>query len=136
MRRTDAEKDATLDDHEVRIKRVEGRMQSFADAELAYRQATDTVKQLRAEHADEHRKMLSSAKNILDGAVTKAIEPFKEPLAVVAEIRKGQEARLAVEEHVAEQRIASNKRRNQVIKLAVTFTGLVVALAELVRAFR
>ena len=138
--------EARLDNHEGRLKVLEGRIGSYADAELAYRRAVDDLGKVRASYASDHaralseqqaenRSMLTSAQRILGDAVRKAVEPFEEPLATVKEIRDAQLTRHARELVLAEQRTESNRKRNRWLAVIGAATGVIVAIAELVRAF-
>lgn len=121
--------DDCISDHARRIVLLEGRIGSYADAELAYRQAAKDLKDLRATHVTEHSQMLTSAKNILETAVTRATDRFTEPLAVVAEIRGEQKSR-------ADERKVLTKYYKQAAWVGARAVGLGVIVESLIRIWQ
>ena len=80
----------SLDD---RVILLEGRIGSYADAELAYRSATADIRRVQAEHTSANATMIQAAKAIMENSVAAAVAQFKEPLEEVAQIRHAQRDR-------------------------------------------
>jgi hypothetical protein len=134
--RSDVEQDALLDNHDRRINVLEGRIGSYADAELAYRQAESALKRMHDEHVNANQLMLSAAKGILDRSVSAAVQQFKEPLGVVDDIRKAQLERHAREQVIAEQG-AENDRAWLRFKIrAGVVTASILVAVQLYRMWR
>lgn len=148
MSRTDKERDDALDSHAERLERLEGRMASYADAELAYRQACRTIDEQRSLHESDHARqreelrqqnsaMLNQARAILEPATRLAVEratmQFAAPLAVVDSISRRQEEELR--DKAAARRIYTRAARLAGVAASVA-GGVEVVVRILVEVLR
>lgn len=128
--------DKRVTDCELELASVKKDANRYKDASSAFHEAKNVLERLKAEHASEHVSMLQSAKNILDGAVSTAVAPFAEPLAVVKRIRLAQKRRHTRERFLAEQEAERTRLFRVWVKRIAAVMGVLFSMAEVYRALK
>lgn len=125
----------TLDD---RVVVLEGRIGSYSDSELVYRQAVAEWNRRMAESASqfvaEREATMNAAKLVMEKSVAAAVAQFAEPLRDVAKIRSAQKNRHDRETIMAEQQVDRDVqwRRNKVqLGCAALFVNTVLVVYHL-----
>ena len=127
--------DLSLETVHDRVVLLEGRIGSYADAELAYRSATADIRRVQDEHVSANATMIQAAKAIMEKSVTAAVEQFKEPLEDVARIRSAQRDR-HLREKIAQEDQAARDTNWKMWKVRLGCSALVVGtLGEVYRVF-